>query len=152
MVAANVCRCFSTCQKQLPMPKREARPNARVGLHAAEHYAKPLEKLFVEFVRPLTRTKCGNSAILFVLGSVSKFVTIFPVRRMASSVVIDCLEKGYFPAYGTPMSIVTHNARVFRSKEIKELCFRWGDEHIYTTLNTLRLRLQSECTGTSNQR
>jgi len=76
------------------MPKREARPNARVGLHAAEHYAKPLEKLFVEFVRPLTRTKCGNSAILVVLDSFSKFVTFFPVRRMASSVVIDCLEKG----------------------------------------------------------
>jgi hypothetical protein len=40
---------------------------------------------------------------------------------MASSVVIDCLEKGYFPAYGTPTSIVTDNARVFRSKEVKDL-------------------------------
>ena len=113
------------------MPKREACPNTRLGLHAAEPSAKPLEKLIVEFIGPLT--KCGNSAILVVLGSVSKFVTIFPVRRMERSVVIDCLEKGYFPAYGTPMSIFTHNARVLRFKEVKDLCFRWCDEHIYTT-------------------
>jgi transposase InsO family protein len=52
---------------------------------------------------------------------------------MASSVVIDCLEKGYFPSYGTPTSIVTDNALVFRSKEFKDLCFRSGVEHIYTT-------------------
>jgi len=87
----------------------------------------------VDFVGPLTRTKRGNSAIHVVLDSFSKFVSFFPVRRMASSVVVDCLEKGYFPAYGTPTSIVTDNARVFHSKEFKDLCFRWCVEHIYTT-------------------
>ena len=107
-------------------------PNTRVRLHAAEPSAKPLEKLSIYFVGPLTRTKRGNSAIL-VLDSFSKFVSLFPVRRMASSVVIDCLEKGYFPAYGTPTNIFTDNARVFRLTEDKDLCFRWGVAHIYTT-------------------
>ena len=115
------------CQRGKPAP------HTRVGLHAAEPPAKTLEKLFVDFVWPLTRTKHGNSAILVVLGSISKFVTIFPVRRMAISFVINCLEKGYFPAYGTPTSIFIHSARVIRSKEFKELCFRRPDEHIYTT-------------------
>jgi len=87
----------------------------------------------VDFVGPLTRTKRGNSAILVVLDSFSKFASFLPVRRMASSVVIDCLERGYFPAYGTLKSIVTDNARVFRSKEVKDLYFRWRDDHIYTT-------------------
>jgi hypothetical protein len=103
-----------------------------LGLHAAKPTATPLEKLLVDFVWAHTCNKRGNSTILVVLGSVSKFVTIFPVRRMAISVVIDCLEKGYFPPYVTPTSIVTDNTRVFRSKEFKDL-FRWGDEHIYTT-------------------
>ena len=101
-------------------------PNTRVGLHAAETSAKSLGKLFVDFIGPLTRTKRGNSAILVVLGSFSRFVTIFPVRRMPISVVIDCLEKGYFPAYGTPTRIVTNNACVFRSKKFKDKFFRWG--------------------------
>jgi hypothetical protein len=95
-------------------------------LHTAEPSANPLEKLFVDFVGPLTRTKRGNSAILVVLDSFYKFVSFFPVRHMASSVVIDCLEIGYFPAYGTPTRIVTNNARVFRSKKFKDMFFRWG--------------------------
>ena len=121
MVAANAYRCIPTCQKMLTMPNREARTNNRVGLHAAEHSAKPLEKLFVDFVGPLTRTKRGNSAILVVLDIFPKFVTFYAVRRSASSVVTDCMEKGYFPAYGTPTSIVTDNARVFRTKEVNDL-------------------------------
>jgi len=91
------------------MPTNVARPNTRVGLYATEPSAKPLEKLFIDFVGPLTRTKRDNSAIL-VLDSFSKFVSFFTVRRMASSVVIECLEKGYFPAYGTPSG--AHFARL----------------------------------------
>jgi len=86
----------------------------------------------VDFVGPLTSTKRRNSAIL-VLESFSKFVSFFPVRRMASSVVIDCLKRGYFPAYGTPKSIVSDNTRVFQTKEVKDLCLRWGADHIYNT-------------------
>jgi hypothetical protein len=103
-----------------------------VGWHAAEASAKPLEKLYVDFVGPLTSTKRRNSAIL-VLESFSKFVSFFPVRRMASSVVIDCLKRGYFPAYGTPKSILSDNTRVFQTKEVKDLCLRWGVDHIYNT-------------------
>jgi hypothetical protein len=73
-------------------------------------------------------------AILVMLDSFSKFVSFYPARRIASPVVIDCLEKGYLPAFGVPISIVTDNARVFRSKQVKDLCFRWGVDHIYTTL------------------
>jgi len=144
-VFRHVRNCY-LCQRGKPAP------NTRVGLHAAEPSSKPLEKLFVDFVGPLTRTKRGNSVILVVLDSFPKLVGFFPVRRMASSVVIDCLEKGYFPAYGTPTSIVTDNARVFRSKEVKDLCFRWGLSTFIPLLITPRLGLRSELTGTSNQR
>jgi hypothetical protein len=35
--------------------------------------------------------------------------------------------------YGTPNSVVTDNARVFCGKQFKDVCFRWGIEHITTT-------------------
>jgi len=57
----------------------------------------------------------------------------FPVRKVSSQIVVDCLERSYFPIYGTPRSIVTDNASVFRSKQIRLLCFRWAVEHITTT-------------------
>jgi hypothetical protein len=50
-----------------------------------------------------------------------------------SQVVCDCLERVFFPAYGTPASVVTDNAKAFRSKQMKDLCFRWGISHITTT-------------------
>ena len=92
-----------------------------------------MEKLFLDFVGPLTRTKRGNTGILVVVDSFLKFVWFYPVRRISSQAVVDCLEKNYFPAYGSPDTIVTDNARVFWSRQIKDLCFRWGVKHINTT-------------------
>jgi transposase InsO family protein len=115
------------CQRAKPAQ------NARVGLHAAEPSTQPMEKLFVDFVGPLTCTKRGSSAILVVLDAFSKFVFFYPVRRISSQVVVDCLERSYFAAYGTPRVMVTDNASVFRCKQVTDLCFRWGVNHITTS-------------------
>ena len=80
--------------------------NTRVGWHTAEPSTRPMQKLFADFVGPLTRTKRGNVPSLVVLDSFSKFVSFYPVRRIAASVVIDCFERSYFPAYGKPNSIL----------------------------------------------
>ena len=119
-------RCVS-CQRA------KAGAKTRVGLHAAELSKHPLRKIFVDFVSPLTGTKRGNAAILVDVHAFSKFVIFFPVRKITSQVVIDCLERAYFPTHGAPTALLTDNATVFRSKLIKGLCFRWEVSHIYTT-------------------
>ena len=85
-----------------------------------------MDKLFVDFVGPLVRSKRGNVVILFVVDAFSKFVSFYPVRKMTSRVVVDCLERGFFPAYGTPQYVVSDNSRVFCRKNFRDLCFRWG--------------------------
>jgi len=120
-------RKCSLCQQAKPDQ------NARVGWHTSQPSTPPMEKLFVDFVGPLTRTRKGNSAIFMTLDGFSKFVNFYPVRRITSQVVVDCLERHYFPAYRTPDTLVTDNATVFRSKQVKDLCFRWGVSHITTT-------------------
>jgi len=92
-----------------------------------------MERLFIDFVGPLIRTKRENVAILVIVDGFSKFVTFHPVRRISASVVVEYLERTYFPAYGNPMSIVTDNATAFRCKQMKDLCFRWGINHYTTT-------------------
>ena len=92
-----------------------------------------MERVFVDFVGLLTRTKLDNSAILVVEDAFSKFVVFYPVRRMSSQSVLDCLERRYFPAYGAPSIVVTDNAHVFRFKLVKGLCFRWGVKNVTTT-------------------
>ena len=55
-----------------------------------------MERLFMDFVGPLTRTKCGNVVILVILDAFSKFVFFRLVRTITSQVVIDCKEC-FFP-------------------------------------------------------
>ena len=85
------------------------------GMARRRTFRQAIGEIICGFCRAPYPTKRGISAILVVLDSFSKFVSFFPVRRMASSVMIDCLERGYIPAHGTPTSIVTDIAHVFRS-------------------------------------
>jgi len=87
----------------------------------------------MDFVGPLTRTKRGHSAILAILDGFSKFVVFYPVRKISSQTVVECLERSYFPIYGIPQAIVTDNASVFCCKQVKQLCFKWAVSHITTT-------------------
>ena len=115
------------CQRAKPAQ------NTNVGLHAAQPPSQPMEKVFIDFVGPLTRTKRGHSAILVLLDGFSKFVVFYPVRRISSQVVVESLERSYFPIYGTQHSIVTDNASVFCCKQVRQLCFKWAITHITTT-------------------
>jgi hypothetical protein len=115
------------CQRAKPAQ------NTQVGLHSANPSSQPMEKIFIDFVGPLTRSTRGNIAILVVVDAFSKFVYFSPVRRISAQAAIDSLERVYFPVYGTPRLIVSDNARVFCCKQFRDLCFRWGVDHITTT-------------------
>jgi len=115
------------CQRTKPAQ------NMQVGLHDAHPPSRPIEKTFVDFVGPLTRTTRGHNAVLAILDGFSKFVIFHPVRKISSQVVVDNLEKSCFPMYGIPQTIVTVNASVFRSKPLRFMCFRWAVDHITTT-------------------
>jgi hypothetical protein len=115
------------CQRAKPAQ------NAHVGLHSANPCAEPMEKLFIDFVGQLVRSKRENIAILVVVDAFSKFVFFYPVRRITAQVVLDCLERSSFPAYGTPKYVVTDNAKVCCCRLFRDLCFRWGVKHITTT-------------------
>jgi hypothetical protein len=68
------------CQRAKP-----ARDN-KVGLHTSTPASYPLERVFIDFIRPLIRTKRGNQAILVVIDSFSKSVTFFPVCNTTSAI------------------------------------------------------------------
>jgi hypothetical protein len=82
-----------------------------------------LERVFIDFMGPLVHTKRENQAILIVIDSFFKFVAFYPVCNITSTVVCDILESRYFMAYGVPKSIVSDNAKVFRSKAFYGYCF-----------------------------
>jgi len=115
------------CQRAKPAQ------STKVGLHAATPTTCPLERVFVDFMGPLIRTKKGNQAILVVMDGFTKFVAFYPVRNINSATVCDVLEHKYFASYGVPKSVVTDNAKVFKSKVFFDFCFRWGVKRVNTT-------------------
>ena len=89
-----------------------------------------MERIFIDFVGPLVRSRQGNLAILVVLDGFSKFVAMYPVRKITSNVVVACLVGKYFPCFGIPNCIVSDNAAVFRSRLFYNTCFSCGIKHV----------------------
>jgi hypothetical protein len=50
-----------------------------------------MERIFIDFVGPLARSRNRNIAILVVLDGFSKFVSLYPVRKIAADVVVRTL-------------------------------------------------------------
>jgi hypothetical protein len=113
-----VCEFVRAC---LPCQRAKPAQGTRVGQHSSEVVTRPMERIFIDFVGPLVRSRKGNVAVL--VDGFSKFVTLYPVRRISSGVVATCLAEKYFPSYGVPLSIVSDNASVFKSKTFYNLCF-----------------------------
>jgi hypothetical protein len=89
-----------------------------------------MERIFIDFVGPIVRSRQGNIALLVILDGFSKFVAMYPVRKITSQAVVSCLVGKYFPYFGVPGSIVSDNATVFKSRLFYNTCFSWGIKHI----------------------
>jgi hypothetical protein len=96
----------------------------KVGLHTATPASGNLERIFIDLMGPLVRTKKGNQVIMLVMDSFPKFVAFYPVRNITSAVVCEVLEKNNFMAYGVPKLLVSDNTRVFKSRINYDFCFR----------------------------
>ena len=67
--------------------------NMRVELYSTDPSALPLDRLCIDFVGSLVRSRRGNITIYVVVNAFSKFVALYRVRRIAARVVLDCLER-----------------------------------------------------------
>jgi hypothetical protein len=123
------------------------------GLHTATPATGSLDRIYIDFMRPMICTKMGHHAILVVMDSFSKFVAFFRVQRITLAVVCEVLETQYFKAYGILKSLVTDNAKVFKSNMFCDFCFKWGiqrccvniNAYLQTTINKVRWFSKHTC-------
>jgi hypothetical protein len=91
-----------------------------------------MERIFIDFVGPIVRSRQGSLALLVVLDGFSKFVAMYPARKITFDAVVKCLVGKYFPCFGIPNRIISDNAAVFKSR-LFYICFSWGIKHITTS-------------------
>jgi hypothetical protein len=106
--------------------------STRVGFLASEIATTPMEKIFIDNVGPLPRSRAGNPFALVAVDAFSKFAWIFPVRRATSAITIACL-KSIFATFGVCRHLVYDNGPQFTFREFQHFVFGLGIHHFTTT-------------------
>jgi hypothetical protein len=83
--------------------------NTRFGLLASEVASRPFQKLFVDYVGKIPRSKAGNTMLLVCVDSFSKFVWLAPAREATSEATIRVLKDRIFSKFSVPNIVVSDN-------------------------------------------
>jgi transposase InsO family protein len=92
-----------------------------------------MQKLFINYVGKLPRSKAGHSALLVCVDAFSKFVWMISAREVTSQSAIRALEQRIFSNFSVPELIVTDNARCFTWNKFQQFCFGLGIKQITTS-------------------
>lgn len=82
---------------------------------------RPMQMLSIDLVGPLPRSYSGCNFILSCVDVFTKFCWLFPLRNGTARSIVKNLEEHIFLTHGVPRTIVCDNAKVFVSKEFKDL-------------------------------
>lgn len=106
--------------------------NSQVGFLASHVVQKPFQRMYIDFVGPLPRSKAGNKFVLVCVDAFTRFVWLVPSGGATTQIVINKLQN-IFGTFGPPETLVTDNATAFTSNQFKEFCLGLGIKHITTT-------------------
>lgn len=76
---------------------------------------EPFERVLVDCVGPLPRTKAGNKFLVTVMCASTRFPEVFPVRKITTPVVVKALTR-FFSVYGLPLVLQTDQGSNFKSR------------------------------------
>lgn len=102
------------------------------GVLSSHPISTPWERIFIDFVGPLPRSKSGHCYIFTVIDGFSKFVFLESVRDASSKSAIHVLFHNLFSKFGYPKYIVSDNATAFTSAAFKDACFKVGIKLVHT--------------------
>jgi hypothetical protein len=113
--------------------KSKQAQNTKIGFLASVVAQRPFQKIFIDYVGTLPRTKAGNSMLLVFVDAFSKFVWLISVREATSAITIKALRQRIFSAFAVPEIIVSDKAKCFVSHVFRNFCFNLGIRHVTTT-------------------
>lgn len=108
-------RACPLCQVAKP---RAGKP---VGFMKPVESSYPWQIVACDVMGPLPRSARGNQFILVITDHFSKWVELFPLRKLASERIVEKLLET-FTRFGFPSDLITDNASYFTSKVFSDCC------------------------------
>lgn len=112
-------------------------------LHPIEKVPEPLHTLHIDHLGPFCKSRAGNSYLLMIVDSFTKFVWAIPVKTTKAREVLKSLADT-FSLFGYPKRIVSDSGACFKSKSFKEFCQNNQIKHIINAVACPRANGQVE--------
>ena len=121
------CRSCHTCQVV-------GKPNQKIPatpLKPIPAFDEPFNRVIVDCVGPLPKTKSGNQYLLTIMCASTRFPETIPLRNIKATTIVKALTK-FFTLVGLPKSIQSDQGSNFTSGLFQELTYELGIEQ-YTS-------------------
>lgn len=120
----NFCRSCDVCQ-------RIGKPNQKVPvapLYPIPVIEEPFERLIVDCVGPLPKSKSGHQYVLTIMCAATRFPEAIPLHSLKAKTVVKDLVK-FFSTFGLPRIIQSDQGTNFTSKTFSQVLKELGVEH-----------------------
>lgn len=110
------CRSCVTCQKCKSPPRRN-----KASLQSIPT-GRPNQRVHIDIVGPLPRSKKGNIYILVAQDAFTKWPEAWPLRTQKAKTCARIFVNGWITRYGTPETLHSDRGSNFESTIFKEMC------------------------------
>uniref|UniRef100_A0A8C7YR87 Gypsy retrotransposon integrase-like protein 1 n=1 Tax=Oryzias sinensis TaxID=183150 RepID=A0A8C7YR87_9TELE len=122
----NFCKSCPQCQKT------SSRYPPKAPLQPLPLISTPFERLGMDIVGPVERSKCGNRFMLVITDYATKYPEVFALKSVKAKTVAFCLVQ-FFSRVGFPKEILTDQGTNFMSKLLKDVYQLLGIKGLRTT-------------------
>ena len=107
---AEFCRTFHTCQV-VSKPQPSLKPAPLIPISA---FDEPFNRVLVDCVGPLPRTRYGHRYHLTIMDMSSRFPVAIPLSYITAKTVVEALVQ-FFTRYGLPKEVQSDQGSTFMS-------------------------------------
>lgn len=118
------CKTCHTCQT-VGKPNQVIPP---APLHPIPAVGEPFERILLDCVGPLTRTKSGNQYLLTMMCAATWFLEAIHLRRITASAVCQALIT-FFSVFGLPRIVQTDQGSNFMSRVFSQVLRQLSIQH-----------------------
>lgn len=132
-----VSACLECAHHKAPGGRREGM------LHPIPKADIPFHTLHADHLGPFVRSRRGNTYILAIIDSFTKFISINAVRDTKSTTAVR-IFRDHFSIFGTPTRLITDRGSCFTSSKFKSFMENTNVKHILNAVATPRANGQIE--------